>query len=738
MSPCPVCGQSHDYENSCANVPSSSRIGQVIGGKYRVTRMIGEGGMASVYEARHTTINRPFALKFLHPWLSSDDEWLERFHREASAGGALTSEHVAAILDVGVIADGAPYILMEMLQGEDLGQCLAREVTLKPAEAIDVITQACYGLTIAHQAGVIHRDLKPENLFLCPRHEGGLLVKVLDFGIAKLRNVQLTHATRAGMVMGTPYYMSPEQARGRGGVDHRTDLYALGVMLYELLSGEKPYVGDDHGAVLNQIVGAPTPDLREVCPTLSAELSAVVQRAIAKSPNERFQTAGDFAETLRPFRSRGRGASSTAHFFGLRSVRGSQATSPHITNIEPRLTVRVTGSRGDTASAPGVASVTALPIVNRELRREAISSSSASIAAGRGSGEAQAPPKPGPNRARSSAPFVELAVASTPMAMADVPDFADLTEPDAVVGVTLTAKGQATTEALAEGSVPDGGGRAFDDAPVEDDAGLAAERTPRERQNAGTFAASDVEPATLDSNAFDGEFLDNTLPVGEPLRQPADRTPIPTSIQTVSLGKTLAPLLVGGVAIVALVVGVASAPGSEPSSRNPSAADEGRQSVESAPVNERLGQTTEARTLPVEAAAVGGAAPEAAPGAFDVATPIELGPLLEPEGAVGVAPPVGTQPSEPGRSSLPVLDSHRLEQGSAKPGVPESRAPQPLAPPLPGATPSKPANAPLSTTASPSAPAPAPSTSANVVRPDCSKRFEVGADGVRRVKLECL
>ncbi len=500
MSTCPVCGKDHDHEVSCADQPKDSRVGQVICGKYRVTRLIGEGGMASVYEARHTTIDRPFALKFLHPWLSADEEWLERFSREGSAGGALVSEHISAILDVGLTPDEAPYILMEFLRGEDLGQRLAREGTLKPQEAIEVITQACHGLAVAHRAGVIHRDLKPENIFLCNRELGGVLVKVLDFGIAKLRNAQLTRSTKAGMVMGTPYYMSPEQAAGRGGVDHRSDLYSLGVMLYELLSGEKPFVADDHGAVLNKIVASPTPLLSELCPMLSADLAAVVQRAIAKDASDRFQTAEEFADALLRFWPQTRQALQTASAFSLSRARRRTEDLGHITSVEPRLTVRVTGTRNAELSPLGV------------LKKVDARERSTTAVRGSDPGDAALAPEDRPTAIEHG-----------------VPEFADCTEPDAL----LSLEDEAAMRSPQTRDAPPKPERT----PVPE-LGLGTER---QRQNVGRYRAanSSSEPPPV-----------NTIPY--------DDTPVPTSVQSVSLGRTLAPLLLGAAAIVLVVAGMVS------------------------------------------------------------------------------------------------------------------------------------------------------------------------------------
>lgn len=541
---CPVCGKDHDRERSCADQPEASRVGQVICDKYRVTRLIGEGGMASVYEARHTTIDRPFALKFLHPWLSADEEWLERFQREASAGGSLVSEHITAILDAGVTTDGAPYILMELLKGEDLGQRLAREGSLKPQEAIEIVGQACHGLAVAHRAGVIHRDLKPENLFLCRRQLGGDLVKVLDFGIAKLKNASLAHATRAGMVMGTPYYMSPEQAAGRGGVDHRTDLYALGVMLYELLSGEKPFVADDHSSVMNRIVAGATPKLTDICPTLSKELSDVVQRAIAKRPEHRFQTAEDFASALLKFWPQTRRASRTGRAFVDSRVHRSAEDVAYLTSAEPGLTVRITGSR-DAQLAPAL-----VPVVSPSMPTPAQRQRSVEPPLG---------------------PSLRVTGPGERGSSVDVPDFGDHTEPDALLQLDaqLREDAHAAAERDAERSPQT---RGAPRKPAETD----ATKAPRERENAGMHAAADE---------LTGEDRGSEAPPVQRRTATEDDTPVPTSLQTVSLGRTLAPLFLGIAAITVLAFAFVARPVSESSASSTESAARPDDAVEATAIS---------------------------------------------------------------------------------------------------------------------------------------------------------
>jgi len=279
-----------------------SRLDEVIGGKYRIVRFLASGGMGSVYEAQQIIVRRRFAVKFLHPELAMRRELLTRFQREAEAAGALESENVAAALDFGIAPDGAPYIVLEYLVGESLEQLREREGPLPVMRAVNLVQQACRGVQAAHTAGIIHRDLKPHNLFVCRRGDGTDLVKVLDFGVAKLEVVERGGAeTRTGTVLGTPSYMSPEQARGEKKVDHLSDVYALGAVLYELLSGKKPHPGDSHNAILHHIATQPAIPLAQALPDLPPELAAVVERTLRDDATARPASAGELAEALVPW-----------------------------------------------------------------------------------------------------------------------------------------------------------------------------------------------------------------------------------------------------------------------------------------------------------------------------------------------------------------------------------------------------------------------------------------------------
>lgn len=286
-----------------AFLASEGRAGELVSDKYRIVRRLGQGGMAAVYEARHVVIDRRVALKFLHPLFASDRETLARFEREARTAGALESEHIAATLDFGRTTDGSPYIVMEYLSGEDLAQCLRRERALPIEEAVEVVRQACRGLAKAHAAGVIHRDLKPDNLFLCERADGALLVKILDFGIAKLRatSSQIGAATRPDLVIGSVPYMAPEQARGATSIDERTDTYSLGVILYEALTGEKPHPGDTYDAILYHLLSLLPVPVEQHRPDLPQELVDIVCQAIQDRSEDRFPSADALGDALSRF-----------------------------------------------------------------------------------------------------------------------------------------------------------------------------------------------------------------------------------------------------------------------------------------------------------------------------------------------------------------------------------------------------------------------------------------------------
>jgi serine/threonine-protein kinase len=274
-------------------------VGQLLDGSYEVLRVIGEGGMGRVYEARHTRLHtKRFAVKLLHHELARQPEVVTRFQREAEAASVLTHPNVVGVYDVNTSADGRPYIVAELLQGEDLGSYLERAAKLPVVEAVHIVRQVCRALGAAHTHGIVHRDVKPENIFLV---RPNATVKVLDFGISKVAE-NSDGLTKTGTVMGTPDYMAPEQARGDR-VDARADIYAVGAILYRALTGRKPFDGTDAMAILTAVLTQEPERPSTLEPKIPLSLELIVQRTMAKLPAERFATMEALEAALAPFDS---------------------------------------------------------------------------------------------------------------------------------------------------------------------------------------------------------------------------------------------------------------------------------------------------------------------------------------------------------------------------------------------------------------------------------------------------
>jgi serine/threonine-protein kinase len=278
-------------------------VGQVLGGSYEVTRVLGEGGMGRVYEARHRRLSgKRFAVKFLHQDLARMPEVVTRFQREAEAASGISHPNVVGVHDVNVTADGQPYIVAELLQGEELGEYLERAGKLPVGDAVRVVRQICRALGAAHESGVVHRDVKPENVFLTgdvSRLETAT-VKVIDFGISKVAAAGGQSLTKTGMVMGTPDYMAPEQARGDK-VDARADIYAVGAILYRALTGKKPFEGLDPMATLTAVLVQEPARPTSLNPDVPLALELVVQHAMAKDPTDRYATMDALERELAAF-----------------------------------------------------------------------------------------------------------------------------------------------------------------------------------------------------------------------------------------------------------------------------------------------------------------------------------------------------------------------------------------------------------------------------------------------------
>ena len=281
-------------------------IGETFATKYTVTRLLGQGGMGAVFEARHTGTGRRVAIKVISATAASDPRLLSRFEIEARATGEIESQHIAHVLDVGVdAARGTPYLVMEFLAGEDLQHIMDRVGPFRPELAARIVSQACLGLHKAHEARIIHRDIKPANIFVTERDDGDLVVKLVDFGIAKIlgdEGPQNNSLTRTGTLMGSPLYMSPEQARGRREIDHRSDLWSLGVVLYQALAGRTPF--HDINALGDLIISISTeapPSVLTLAPWVPPDLAAVVDKALRIQIADRFQSAMELLGALQPF-----------------------------------------------------------------------------------------------------------------------------------------------------------------------------------------------------------------------------------------------------------------------------------------------------------------------------------------------------------------------------------------------------------------------------------------------------
>jgi serine/threonine-protein kinase len=283
-------------------------IGTVIDGKYRINKLLGAGAMGQVYEAEHTATGRRVAVKVISsPDLIRDQTVIGRFQREARAAGGIDTQHITQVLDAGVDKESElPFLVMEYLTGEDLSALLKRLGPIAPDLALRIVAQACLGLQKAHEAGVIHRDIKPANLFLAKRDAGEIIVKVLDFGIAKVKmdqaqDTESAGLTKTGSMIGSPLYMSPEQARGDvKHIDHRADIWSMGIVLYQALTGQTPY---QHITALGQLIIAICSEwprhVQELAPWISSDVASIVHRCLRHNPEERYQSASEMFQAIR-------------------------------------------------------------------------------------------------------------------------------------------------------------------------------------------------------------------------------------------------------------------------------------------------------------------------------------------------------------------------------------------------------------------------------------------------------
>jgi eukaryotic-like serine/threonine-protein kinase len=319
---------------SCANPRAPPNLnmslapGDVIENKYEIVRLLGEGGMGAVFEGRNRLIERRVAIKVLHAEARAAAGVVERFEREARAAGMIGGDHILEVLDLGSLPGGERYMVMEFLDGETLSSRISRRGRLTTAELVPLLRQALVGLRGAHAAGIVHRDLKPDNLFILREKAGHKdFLKIIDFGVSKFSGLSSEfRMTKTGSVMGTPYYMSPEQAKGASGVDHQSDIYSLGVIAFEALTGQVPFEGTSFNDLMFKIVLSEMPDVQKLVPDVDPRFAAIIRRAMAKDVAHRYPTADAFIADLDAFS----GAAGALGKSWSESARSSVAGAPSV------------------------------------------------------------------------------------------------------------------------------------------------------------------------------------------------------------------------------------------------------------------------------------------------------------------------------------------------------------------------------------------------------------------------
>src|SRR5580698_1594449 len=320
------------------------REGDLLAGKYRIERVLGVGGMGVVVAARHEQLDQLVAIKFVREDALGNEDAIERFLREARSAARLKSDHVARVIDVGKLESGAPYMVMEFLDGDDLARILEERGPMAPDAAVHLILQACDAVAEAHAAGIVHRDLKPENLFLTQTVTGRPKIKVLDFGVSKSSGMTTGGRgalTQTRSMLGSPLYMSPEQMRSAKDVDARADVWALGVVLFQLLTCRWPFEAQNMPELCLKVVTEPPQSLAALRPNLTPALVAVIERCLEKDPKGRYPDAAALAEALEPFAPElaPRRSPSSA---SLNGPEESAAVVPRSTLVSPRVSPQIT------------------------------------------------------------------------------------------------------------------------------------------------------------------------------------------------------------------------------------------------------------------------------------------------------------------------------------------------------------------------------------------------------------
>ncbi|MDY0001660.1 MAG: bifunctional serine/threonine-protein kinase/formylglycine-generating enzyme family protein [Polyangia bacterium] len=309
MKLCPTCNRQYEgddfmrcpYDGSNLVDPTAAESDPLIGAKfgesYQIVRIVGEGGMGKVYEARHVRLSKRYAIKILHPQFNSNPETIARFRREAEAATSIGQENILDVIDFNETPQGVYYIVTEFLDGRSLSRALAEDGIMKIPRCLTILHQVTRALAAAHRNAIVHRDLKPENIFLVRRFDSDDFVKVLDFGISKMRSGG-DRLTQTGQIIGTPHYMSPEQAQGELNLDHRSDIYSLGAIMYEMFTGRLPYRGDSVQQILVKLLTEELPPPSVQRPDLPSDIEQVILRCMARDPAARYQSMDEVDQAL--------------------------------------------------------------------------------------------------------------------------------------------------------------------------------------------------------------------------------------------------------------------------------------------------------------------------------------------------------------------------------------------------------------------------------------------------------
>jgi serine/threonine-protein kinase len=395
---------------------SGLEAGQILGGKYRIERVLGGGAMGIVLAAHHLQLDERVAIKLLLPSVLQNPDAVARFAREARAAVKIKSEHVARVSDVGTLPDGSPYLVMEFLEGEDLSQLLARRGALPIEQAVEFVLQACEALAEAHSLGIVHRDLKPANLFCVRRADGLLSIKVLDFGISKSTAASASGGdmgmTKTSAIMGSPLYMSPEQMHSARMVDARSDIWALGIILYELVAARTPFMGESFPELVLKVTGAAPEPITRFRPDVPPGLERAILRCLERDRPARFQNVGDLAVALSEFGPK-RARSSVERITRVVSASGMSPSgmAPPSSSEPPASTVGAgtVATFGRTGKSTATRTRSALVIVGALIAAAAVGARIATRTAGTDAPEERAAQESGVTR-----PEAVTAVAAPP------------------------------------------------------------------------------------------------------------------------------------------------------------------------------------------------------------------------------------------------------------------------------------------------------------------------------------